>query len=137
MDVFTKEFRSEIMSRIKSKDTKPELLLRKALYKDGLRYRIHYDLPGKPDIVFCSKKIVIFINGCFWHGHRCRMDHIPKDNSNFWKIKIENNIKRDLKNYNQLKSLGWEVLVVWECFIISNLAEEISKIKSIVFKNEK
>ena len=91
MDTVTREKRRKIMSGIKDKDTIPEMLLRKTLLKDGLRYRIHYKLPGKPDIVFPSKRIAIFINGCFLHEHGCVLDHNPKSNNNFWKKKKESN----------------------------------------------
>lgn len=133
MDVFSKEFRSTIMSRIKSENTKPELLLRSALHKDGLRFWLHYKLPGRPDIVFTRKKLAIFVNGCFWHGHKCKMDHVPKDNSEFWQKKIENNIKRDFKVYNILENDGWTIYISWECLIINNLLDEVKNIENLLF----
>jgi DNA mismatch endonuclease (patch repair protein) len=116
-DVFTKEKRSEIMSSIGWKDTKPELLVRKYLFSKGYRFRIHQkNLPGKPDIVLKKFNTVIMINGCFWHGHEnCKEYKIPKTNSDFWKMKIEKNVKRDNSNHEKLINLGWRVIVIWEC----------------------
>jgi DNA mismatch endonuclease, patch repair protein len=98
MDKVSKETRSRNMSLIRAKNTKPELLVRKALHKLGLRYRIHYPLLGKPDIAFPSKKLTIFIHGCFWHGHGCKFDHKPKSNKLFWSSKI---IKKQGKGFKK------------------------------------
>jgi DNA mismatch endonuclease (patch repair protein) len=115
-DVFTKDQRSSIMRGIKSKDTKPEMQVRKALHALGLRYRLHVkDLPGKPDLVFPKYKAVIQVRGCFWHGHRCKVDHKPKSNKSYWIPKIENNIARDRKNDAAIKQMGWRLFIVWEC----------------------
>ncbi|MEW7988596.1 MAG: very short patch repair endonuclease [Candidatus Thiodiazotropha sp.] len=109
----TPEQRSRCMSRVKSKNTKPERLLRKELWRLGLRYRLKNDLPGKPDIVFPGKKLAIFVDGCFWHG--CpEHGEIPKTNKEIWKKKINRNIERDSENKNALISDGWTVLRVWE-----------------------
>jgi len=132
MDKISKESRSLNMAKIKSKNTSPELLLRKALFAEKLRYRIHYNLPGSPDVVFPSKKLAIFINGCFWHGHKCKNDHKPKSNEEFWDIKIKNNIKRDKKNYKKIKELGWNYYIVWECDIIENLERIKKSIKKLL-----
>lgn len=107
--------RSEIMSRIKGKDTKPEMLVRKALHAAGFRYRLHdKSLPGKPDIVLPSRKTVIFVNGCFWHGHEtCYRE--PKSNKDFWVPKISRNMQRDSEKSEALRHAGWRVVVVWEC----------------------
>jgi DNA mismatch endonuclease (patch repair protein) len=106
------------MSRIRGRDNKLEIRLRKALHAKGFRYRL-YDrtLPGSPDIVFPSRKAVVFVNGCFWHGHGCSLFRMPKTNSAFWKNKIEGNIERDQKNLNRLNEMGWKSLVVWECAV--------------------
>ncbi|HCC50870.1 MAG TPA: very short patch repair endonuclease [Porphyromonadaceae bacterium] len=119
-DIFTKERRSEIMSRIKSRDTKPEIVLRKKLFSQGYRYRINYKkLPGKPDIVLSKYKTVIFVHGCFWHGHEgCKDAHLPKTNVAFWEKKINENINRDKKVIELLEQKGFNVLVVWECQLI-------------------
>ena len=116
-DVHTPEQRSYNMSQIRGKNTKPEELVRKYLFSQGFRYRKNDPrLPGKPDVVLPKYKTVIFVNGCFWHGHEgCRYFVWPKNNAEFWKNKISGNICRDQKNYNLLIDLGWKVIVVWEC----------------------
>lgn len=117
MDVHSKETRSYNMSRIKSSSTKPEEIVCKYLFSKGFRYRKNDKrYPGKPDIVLPKYKTVIFINGCFWHGHKdCRYFVVPKTNTDFWLNKINHNIERDKKQINQLKAKGWNVIVVWEC----------------------
>jgi len=132
MDKISPEKRSRNMSHIRAKDTKPELLVRKALFKQGLRYKIHYHLPGKPDIVFPSKKIVIFIHGCFWHGHKCKLDHSPKTNKYFWMKKITNNILRDKSTFATLNKLGWKVIIIWECDIENHIKNIINKLIRII-----
>lgn len=103
------------MSSIRGKNTKPELIIRKKLYELGFRFRIHYPLVGRPDIVFPSRKVAIFVHGCFWHGHGCKNDHIPKINNKYWVSKIKKNKARDAKVRNYLTKSGWKVLVIWEC----------------------
>ena len=117
MDVHDKETRSYNMSCIKGKNTKPEEIVRKYLFSQGFRYRKNDKrLPGTPDIVLPKYKTVIFVNGCFWHGHECcRYFVIPKTNTEFWTKKIETNRKRDIRKINDLQALGWKVIVVWEC----------------------
>ena len=117
MDVHTKEMRSYNMSRIRSKNTKPEEIVRKYLFSKGLRYRKNVkNLPGTPDIVLPKYKTVVFVNGCFWHGHKgCKYFVMPKSNTIYWKRKISNNINRDKIIRKKLIELGWNVLVVWEC----------------------
>ena len=108
--------RGLLMSKIKSKDTKPEMMVRGIVWNAGFRYRLHSkSLPGTPDLVFKSKKKVIFVNGCFWHGHVCRTGKLPKTNTEFWETKILRNKRRDLTNKKKLKKLGWECLTLWEC----------------------
>ncbi len=116
-DVFSREQRSRIMSRIHGVDTKPELEVRKRLFSMGFRYRIHYSgLPGKPDIVLPKHKKVIFINGCFWHGHQnCQRSKLPTSNAAFWQTKIGRTIERDHRNIEMLLRLGWQVLTIWSC----------------------
>ena len=129
--------RSEVMSRVKSKNTKPELRVRKYLWSLGLRYRLHKaDLPSKPDIVFTNKKVVIFVNGCFWHGHKnCKKHRIPKTRSDFWSEKIAKNALRDSQSYSALGELGWTVQVIWECetenpyIMAATLKDTITRIK--------
>lgn len=117
MDNHTKEVRSYNMSRIKSINSKPEELVRKYLFSQGLRYRKNVKrLPGKPDIVLSKYKTIVFVNGCFWHGHKgCRYFVMPKSNTEYWNKKIDNNVKRDELVYQQLSELGWNVIKVWEC----------------------
>lgn len=107
------------MAAVKGKDTKPEMIVRKYLFSRGLRFRIQVrKLPGNPDIVLPKYKTVIFVNGCFWHGHEgCRYFRLPKSNVGFWKEKIERNVARDVRNEAELKALGWRVVRVWECEI--------------------
>lgn len=116
-DVLTKEQRKKCMSHIKSKNSKPELLVRKFLFASGFRFRLHRkDLPGNPDIVLPKYKTVIFINGCFWHGHEdCKYSKLPETNPEFWKNKILGNINRDIANKTKLFSLGWNVIEIWQC----------------------
>ncbi|MDY7000522.1 MAG: very short patch repair endonuclease [Thermodesulfobacteriota bacterium] len=117
MDIVSKEKRSEIMSKIKGKDTKPEKIVRSLLHAMGYRFRLHRkDLPGKPDIVLPKHKTVIFVHGCFWHGHNsCSRSNIPKSNSEYWIGKINRNIQRYNTNRALLVQKGWKVLVIWEC----------------------
>jgi len=120
-DVFSKQKRSDVMSRISSKDTKPEIHLRKSLHRKGFRFKLHHKkLPGKPDIVLPKYRTVIQVKGCFWHGHNCIDGHIPKSNTAYWKPKILNNVRRDRRNDRLLREMGWSVLTVWECSISSS-----------------
>ena len=118
-DVHDKATRSYNMSRIKNKNTKPEMLVRKFLFANGFRYRINdKKLPGKPDIVLPKYKTVIFVNGCFWHGHEnCKYFKLPRTRTEWWKNKIEKNKENDLRKHSQLVELGYKVLIVWECEI--------------------
>jgi len=118
VDIVSKETRSKMMSGIRGKDTKPELVIRKPLFARGFRYRLHDKrLPGKPDLVFPKYKAVIFIHGCFWHGHDCHLFKWPKTRPEFWKKKINRNIAVDKRNYIALSTEGWRILTVWECAI--------------------
>ncbi len=125
----TKQYRSDIMRAVQAKNTKPEIIVRKIIYSLGYRYRLHdKKLPGNPDIVFRSKKKVIFVNGCFWHGHDCkRGNRTPKTNQDYWVLKIGGNKVRDSLNIQQLIALGWSVLVLWECGIknITDIRKEL------------
>jgi DNA mismatch endonuclease (patch repair protein) len=116
MDTLTKEERSALMSKIRGKNTIPEMRVRKFLWSHGYRYRLHRkDLPGTPDIVFPSRHKVVFVHGCFWHGHECRKGKLPKTRTEYWRGKIERNKERDAKSIESLKKLGWEPFTVWEC----------------------
>ena len=116
-DVHTKKQRSKNMAAIISKNTKPEITVRKTMYKMGLRYRLHRkDLPGKPDIVLGPINLALFINGCVWHRHvNCKYAYNPKTRKNFWNKKFTDTIKRDIKNNIELEKLGWKSVVIWEC----------------------
>ena len=131
-DVKTPEQRSRNMAAIKGKDTKPEIIVRKYLFSRGLRFRIHVrKLIGNPDIVLPKYKTVIFVDGCFWHGHEgCKYFRLPKSNVEFWKEKIERNIERDKESMQALFDLGWKVVRVWECELRNkaNREETLNKI---------
>lgn len=117
-DVLTTEQRKYCMSRIRGKDTKPEMIVRRLVHSLGYRYRLHVRaLPGSPDIVLGGHRKVIFVHGCFWHMHRCKYGRVvPKTNRKFWERKRSGTVERCRKNVKALKKLGWEVLIVWECW---------------------
>lgn len=117
MDSLSPDERSEIMARIRSKNSRPELTVRKLVFALGYRYRLHAkDLPGQPDLVFRPRSKVIFVHGCFWHSHaRCSIAHIPKSRRDFWVPKLEGNKVRDRRNMRALTRHGWKVLTIWEC----------------------
>jgi DNA mismatch endonuclease (patch repair protein) len=125
-DVHSKETRSYNMSRIKSKNTKPEMLVRQFLHKNGFRYRLHVkDLPSKPDIVLPKYKTVIFIHGCFWHGHEgCKYYVVPKTRTEWWLNKIQGNAINDTKAETLLKEAGWKIIKIWECELKKLLSEK-------------
>ena len=127
MDHLSKEERSLNMSKIRSKDTLPEIRLRKALWRLGYRYRLYYKtLPGKPDIVIPKYGIVIFVHGCFWHRHKnCIEASRPKTNSEYWELKIVKNIERDKKHQKEIKKMGYKVIIIWECTIKNDMEENI------------
>jgi DNA mismatch endonuclease (patch repair protein) len=127
MDILTQAERSARMALIRSTDSKFELRVRSGLHKRGYRYRKHdSSLPGKPDLVFPSRRKVIFLHGCFWHGHRCRLGRVPKTRADYWLSKIDGNRSRDRKNIRVLRRLGWRALVIWECQSL-NLDELIAR----------
>lgn len=115
-DIVTPEKRSQMMAGIQGKNTTPELVIRKSLFARGWRYRLHDKrLPGKPDLVFPRLKAVVFVDGCFWHGHDCHLFKMPSSRVDFWAGKIERNRQRDAEVRNRLDELGWRHLTVWEC----------------------
>ena len=115
-DHVTSKKRSAIMAQVRTKNTGPELVARKMLHRLGYRYRLHRrDLPGSPDIVFPRPRLAIFVNGCFWHGHACRYGRLPKSKLRYWRPKIEANRTRDILKHRQLRKLGWDFVVVWQC----------------------
>ena len=131
-DVHSKEVRSYNMSQIKGKNTKPELLVRKYLFSNGFRYRLHDSrLPGKPDIILPKYKTIIFINGCFWHGHEgCKYFVIPKSRTEWWTNKIFKTKENERKNKTILKQLGWNIITIWECQLKKNNIETTLKLLS-------
>lgn len=131
MDTMTKEQRHRNMSHIKSKSTSLEILVRKRLFRDGFRYRINVStLPGKPDIVLPKYHTVIFINGCFWHRHNCKLATMPKTHTDFWQRKFEQNVKNDLVNHKKLRNMGWHVIILWECEIKEDFEQLIKVTES-------
>ncbi len=124
-DIYSKSKRSSIMSKISGKDTKLEILVRKYLFSKGFRFRKNVkDLPGKPDIVLPKYKTIIFINGCFWHGHEnCKKAILPATNTKFWREKISGNIIRDKGNIQKLREMGYKVITVWQCELTADFCE--------------
>jgi DNA mismatch endonuclease (patch repair protein) len=123
--------RSRTMSRIRSRDTKPELVVRSLLHRQGYRFRLHRkDLPGRPDIVLPRYRTVVFIHGCFWHQHKaCPAGHMPKSRQDYWEPKLARNVKRDAKHRRQLRAQGWQVLTVWECQIKRNPKKVLGRLR--------
>ena len=116
------EKRSAIMKRIRSKDTNPEMTVRKLIYSLGYRYRLHEkSLPGKPDIVFLGRKKAIFVHGCFWHCHSCKKGKPPSSNLEYWLPKLKSNQERDIRNQELIADLGWKILVIWQCQISNTI----------------
>ena len=131
MDKYSTEKRSSMMSSVKTKNTKPEILVRSILHNSGLRFRLHRkDMHGSPDIVLPKYKTAIFVHGCFWHGHDCPKGRRPTSNQEFWNEKLDRNMERDKANYISLQSLGWSVKVIWECSIYETTANIIDDIKT-------
>lgn len=129
MDTLTPAARGERMSRVRGKDTKPELLVRRLIHRMGFRFRLHRrDLPGSPDLAFPSRRKVIFVHGCYWHRHPdpdCKLARLPKSRLDFWLPKLEGNRQRDLRNIDALDRLGWGVLVIWECELKNGASLEL------------
>ena len=133
MDSVSVAKRSEIMGRVRSRDTHPEMVVRKLVYSLGYRYRLHLtNLPGKPDIVFGSRKKVLFVNGCFWHRHKgCALARLPKSRQDFWATKLESNRLRDIRNERELRAAGWSVMTIWECEL-RNIAQLAARLREFL-----
>lgn len=133
VDIVDIQTRSRIMASIRGKNTKPEILIRKGLHARGYRYRLHAgNLPGKPDIVFPMYSAVIFVNGCFWHGHDCHIFKVPKSNIDFWQKKISRNKERDAVVAEKLISKGWRVGVIWECAMTGKSRRNIDDLIGLI-----
>lgn len=127
MDLYDREKRSRIMARVRGRDTKPEMAVRRYLHARGLRFRLHRrDLPGRPDLVFPSRRVAVFVHGCFWHQHPgCKRAKLPQTRADFWRQKLEGNFERDAVALAALEAGGWTVLVVWECEVGSEALEAL------------
>jgi DNA mismatch endonuclease (patch repair protein) len=129
--------RSAMMSRIRSKDTKPEMLVRKALHRLGFRFRLHVpDLPGRPDIVLPKYLTIVQVKGCFWHGHTCRDGRLPKSNREYWVPKLLRNKERDISNDRKLRRMGWSVRNLWECRICALSQEGLDMVLTAMLHNK-
>ena len=116
MDTRTEEQRRRIMQAVRTRDTGPEMIVRRLLHRSGYRYRLHRkDLPGRPDVAFLSQRKAIFVHGCFWHGHGCPKGRLPKSRLDYWEPKLSGNKERDQRREEELRSMGWDVLVIWQC----------------------
>ena len=133
-DIVSPEKRSSMMSGIRGKDTKPEIIMRCLLHQFGYRFRLHRkDLPGRPDIVLPKWRTVIFVNGCYWHGHEdCHLFRPPKTRTEFWTNKIEKNQARDQRNHTALEDAGWKVLVIWECAVSKKLSLTAEQLEAAI-----
>jgi len=133
-DIVSPEIRSRMMSGIRGKNTKPEMIVRKGLFRRGFRFRLHVKhLPGNPDLVLAKYNAVIFVHGCFWHLHDCRLFKWPRSNTEFWREKITANMQRDKHYTATLKEDGWRVLVVWECALKGKADQEINKVLDQIY----
>ena len=129
MDIVDKRTRSRMMAGIRGKNTKPELMIRKALFREGFRYRLHVrNLPGKPDLVLPRYNTIVFVHGCFWHRHNCHLFKWPKTRKLFWREKLTRNKKVDKLNYKKLKEEGWHILTVWECALKGKTRQPFEKV---------
>jgi DNA mismatch endonuclease, patch repair protein len=126
-DIVRPEVRSRMMAGIRSKDTKPEIMVRRALHARGFRFRLHKrDLPGRPDLVLAKHNAAIFVHGCFWHGHNCGAFRLPKTRTAFWHDKISTNLARDQRSVSRLADEGWRVRIVWECDLRRNASSAVA-----------
>lgn len=133
VDVVDAQTRSRMMSGIRGKDTKPELIIRHALHRRGFRYRLHDKrLPGKPDLVFPSRRAVILVHGCFWHGHDCHLFKQPSSRKKFWKTKISRNREKDIETIKDLSDGGWRILTIWECALKGKIRQPENEIIRII-----
>jgi DNA mismatch endonuclease (patch repair protein) len=131
-DNVTPEKRRWTMAQVHSENTSPEMRVRKAIHAAGFRYRLYRkDLPGKPDLTLSKYRIVVFVHGCFWHWHGCKRSRMPSSNTEYWRRKIDNNVRRDRENLEKLKNLGWEPVIVWECELKEGSEALIEKLRGL------
>jgi DNA mismatch endonuclease (patch repair protein) len=131
-DNVTPEKRRWTMAQVHSENTSPEMRVRKAIHAAGFRYRLYRkDLPGKPDLTLSKYRIVVFVHGCFWHWHGCKRSRMPSSNTEYWRRKIDNNVRRDRENLEKLKNLGWEPVSVWECELKEGSEALIEKLRGL------
>ena len=129
--------RSQMMQAVRSENTKPEMMVRQAIFRAGFRYKLHrHDLPGSPDLFILKYGVVVFINGCFWHQHGCKFTSRPKSNSDFWNEKFTNNIVRDIKTSWELSLQGYRIATVWECSIKNDFERTLERLKSFIVGDE-
>lgn len=130
MDIVDPETRSRMMSGIRGKDTRPEMMVRKGLHRLGFRFRLHNrNLPGKPDLVLPKRAAVVFVHGCYWHRHQgCRYATTPSTRPEFWQAKFQGNVERDRRNQRELMKAGWRVFIVWECALRSDLVDALERL---------
>lgn len=133
MDRLSPENRSRLMSRVGARDTAPEMTVRRCLHRDGYRYRLHRrDLPGTPDLVFPSRRKVVFVHGCFWHRHSCPRGTVPSTNTRFWERKLNRNRERDAEHMRALRDAGWAAAVVWECELRADSHTAIDRLRDFL-----
>ena len=131
-DTVSPEKRSDVMRRVRSKDTSPEMAVRQALHKQGFRYRLHQaKLPGKPDLVLPKHRTIIFVHGCLWHWHGCKNSRMPNSNVDYWERKIARNMERDTSHRAALENAGWRVVIIWECAITEGLDDLVQSLMHI------
>lgn len=137
-DFMSPATRSRVMSKIRSRDTRPELYVRRNVWSSGYRYRLHVKtLPGVPDLVFHQYRIAVFVHGCFWHQHGCSLSHLPSSNKEYWESKLNKNRTRDEKNSKKLQRLGWNVKTIWECSLTEDTKRLINQLDKLrMLKND-
>ncbi len=130
-DSVSPEVRSRVMSRVRSRDTRPELYVRRAVWAEGFRYRLHVvGLPGNPDLVLTKYRLVVFVHGCFWHQHECSRSRRPSSNREYWDRKLDRNMERDIRNRALLEDMGWAVVMIWECDLEGGVVGLLSLLRS-------
>ena len=131
-DTVSPETRSRVMSRVRSRNTRPELYVRRTVWAEGFRYRLHVKkLPGNPDIALAKYRLAVFVHGCFWHHHGCAKDRRPSSNREYWDRKLDGNAERDARYRTQLEELGWSVVTIWECSLAAGTESLVSELRAV------